>query len=822
MKLMHERAACAALLLSLLVPSIGCDSTQAQTEDPEWPLELASDGARIILYQPEPDALDNDELTARAAVSVQEPPDSDPVFGAVWLAARVATDRDARTVTVLDVKVTRASIPDSEPAREQQLTTLIEGEIPKLHHTFSLDRLEATLDAAEELRSADGIGTDPPKILFATTPTVLVTIDGQPRTEKVEGSDVKRVVNTPFVLLVDPADGSYHLKQDKRWLRAERVQGPWQDEAEPPVAVKAALPPPKVDAQAVDPAPRGDAQVLVATEPTELIVSDGEPQWTPVADADLLYLANSDSDVFLDVPSQQHYVLLSGRWYRSASLDEGDWSYVGADALPESFARIPADSPRADVLAFVAGTEQARDAVLDATVPQTSVIARNGTECRVTYDGEPQFAPIEGTGMRYAVNSPESVIELQGRYYCCQQAVWFTSESPTGPWTVCTSVPPEIYGIPPSCPIYPVTYVHVYDSTPEVVYVGYAPGYTGCYVYGPTIVYGTGWWYPGWYGSVYYPYPCTWGFGAHYDPWGCDWLCGPSFGWGVSPWWFGFGYGWGYPGWWGSGGFHCNHFDVHGHTIQPHPPLPSHPAQVARLRRIQTHAGHNNIYKRGENLARNVDLPASQAAPGSAGRGARVPNDVFVDRDGHVVRRTQSGWEERHADGWRSSERLQGLPSSPGGASGTSAPRAPSATPGSTPRESSPARPGTQPATAPRGAQPDTAPRGAQPDTTPRGAPPPAIAPPGTAPRGAPPPAIAPPGAGPRPAPSAPPGAQPSPARPPREEIDRMGRSRDQGSSRASGFRERAGGGSGGASGSGSGSGSGSAPRPASPRGPRP
>ena len=39
----------------------------------------------------------------------------------------------------------------------------------------------------------------------------------------------------------------------------------------------------------------------------------------------------------------------------------------------------------------------------------------------------------------------------------------------------------EIKKIPPSEPVYNVTYVDVYESTPEVVYVGYTPGYMWSY-----------------------------------------------------------------------------------------------------------------------------------------------------------------------------------------------------------------------------------------------------------------------------------------------------------------------------------------------------
>jgi len=71
-----------------------------------------------------------------------------------------------------------------------------------------------------------------------------------------------------------------------------------------------------------------------------------------------------------------------------------------------------------------------------------------------------------------------------------------------------------IYSIPRSSPLYYVTYVRVYDATPEVVYVGYTPGYVGSYVSSDNVVvYGTGWPYRPWIGSVWYGAPVTWGFG---------------------------------------------------------------------------------------------------------------------------------------------------------------------------------------------------------------------------------------------------------------------------------------------------------------------
>jgi hypothetical protein len=92
-------------------------------------------------------------------------------------------------------------------------------------------------------------------------------------------------------------------------------------------------------------------------------------------------------------------------------------------------------------------------------------------------DGQPRFKPIENTPLQFAINSPTPVIAVsRNSYYAVQNGIWFVAASPAGPWTVATSVPMVIYTIPPSSTLHYVTYVKVYESTPEVVYVGYTPG----------------------------------------------------------------------------------------------------------------------------------------------------------------------------------------------------------------------------------------------------------------------------------------------------------------------------------------------------------
>jgi hypothetical protein len=173
----------------------------------------------------------------------------------------------------------------------------------------------------------------------------------------------------------------------------------------------------------------------------------------------------------------------------------------------------------------VPGTAEAAEAVLLAQLPQTATIDRAGLKAPdVVYQGDPQFAPIDGTSLQRAVNTDKDIIRVGTEYYMCFQGVWFTSKSAGGPWQVASSIPQTIYEIPPSSPAHSVTYVVVQSSTPQTVTVSYSAGYTGMMVAWGCAVWGTGWYYPpyihyGGYYPIYYPYFPTYGYAAWYNPW---------------------------------------------------------------------------------------------------------------------------------------------------------------------------------------------------------------------------------------------------------------------------------------------------------------
>ncbi len=225
--------------------------------------------------------------------------------------------------------------------------------------------------------------------------------------------------------------------------------------------------------------------VFFSDKPAELIAFAGQPIFKPIEGTKLLFATNTESWVFFDKNNGKLYFLTAGRWFRAAKYD-GPWTYAGND-LPADFAKIPDNSEAAEVLASVPGTPEAADAILLAQIPTTARVDRKkaAEDMKLAYDGKPEFKPIEGTSMQYAANaSGGDVIQVGGKYYACVNAVWFVADGPEGPWAVATSVPPEVYQIPPESPVYNTTYVTIDSSNDEYVDCSYTSGYLGSFVAG--------------------------------------------------------------------------------------------------------------------------------------------------------------------------------------------------------------------------------------------------------------------------------------------------------------------------------------------------
>jgi hypothetical protein len=560
---MNIRHLLASSLISITVVLIGCASqtqsattlaapppdapTASQPASPNpdpWPRTFTLSDATLRVYQPQVEQWEGNRLDFRAAVEAKPSDGGTGSFGVVWGTARTEVNRPARLVTLEDLRLTRSNFPtlaDKGAAYRRELEQQLSGSA----RTIALDRLQASLAASGTVHAAGvPVKNDPPRIIVSDSPAILIPVSGQPVVKDVPDSRFERVINTRALIMRTRLDKTWYLHVYDGWLSSPEIMGPWSLATDTPFHIddvarnlakhgEADL----LDGGNAQPKPslaNGVPTVYVSEITAELIVFKGQPDFQPINKTELLRATNTTADVFVDTSNNRYYALISGRWFSTSSLNNGPWQYVASNRLPADFKRIPPDSKAGVVLASVAGTPQAKEALIANTIPQTASVKRvGGPGFTPVIDGTPKWRDIEDTALRYVVNSETPIIKApDGSLYALSAGVWFTAGSVTGPWSVATSVPGEIYTIPPSSPLYYVTFVHVYGFTPEVVYVGYTPGYLGTVVEPDgVVVYGTGYEYTPWVGTVYYAAPDTYGVQAQpvYNP-GVDMAYGMALG----------------------------------------------------------------------------------------------------------------------------------------------------------------------------------------------------------------------------------------------------------------------------------------------------
>ena len=564
------------LVLGMLCASAGAlaQGNPASKLPPDpWPRVVDLSNGQVLVYQPQISKWTDNQLEFRAALAIKPTDAKEETFGVILASARTQVDKVLRTVTFENMRISKIDFP-TLPDHGAGYTTELQTEFAKSIRTIALDRLEASLALAGIKPPTVAVQNNPPHVIVSNSPAILVPIDGVPVLKPVPSdSRFQRVINTRALILQGGLGLDFYIHVYDGWLTASSISGPWTQSFRQPFGMDRAAQT-LAKSGAVDmldggananPKPslaNSVPTIFTSQVPTELIVFRGQPDFVPITGTQVLWASNTTSDVLIDTSNSNYYVLMSGRWFRSAALT-GPWTFVASDALPSDFARIPPQGLAGAVLPTVAGTPQAQEAVISNSIPQTATVPlKNGPTFTPSFDGPPQYAPIAPTSLSYVVNSSDPVIQVApNSYYAVVAGVWFTASQITGPWTIATSVPTVIYTIPPSSPVYYVTYVKIYEATPQYVYEGYTPGYMGTVVspYG-TVVYGTGYVYSPWIGSVWYAAPYTYGVYAApiYNPWvgytfgfamglaAASWM-DPYWGWGGGAWYA--------PGYWG--GYPC-------------------------------------------------------------------------------------------------------------------------------------------------------------------------------------------------------------------------------------------------------------------------
>ena len=374
-----------------------------------------------------------------------------------------------------ELKITESNFPDAADAISSGRSSRRSStSVPLDERVIALDRVLASVDTSQIIpKNVEGVKADPPPIFFSKTPAVLVNIDGDPIWSPIAENDLKFAVNTNWDLFEHEPTKTFYLRNDKVWLKAADVKGPWTPAGKLPDELREAAGRRELEGGEGG-AARPDDQRQPGAEGVRQHDAGGADSaatasraTSPVQRARaLLWVSNTESDVFRLGQDGRRSTSSSPAAGSRRPDFTGPWTFATPN-LPADFKKIPLEHPRSRVLASVPGTPQAAEAVLLAQIPQTARV--NKKRCKapeVAYQGEPEFQPIETD--HGAARRQHRQGHHQGRrpvLHVLPGRVVHGRRAPTGPWEVTGEVPKQIYEIPVSSPSHTVTYVTVEERT---------------------------------------------------------------------------------------------------------------------------------------------------------------------------------------------------------------------------------------------------------------------------------------------------------------------------------------------------------------------
>lgn len=446
-----------------------------------WPLLLNYEDTAFKIYEPVVETLNDGILTAHSVVTARASGQARATAGSVTMKAVAEVDSAAGMARLVNTEVLRVSFPTAV-GNPQAWQEFLQFAVPPKVRTIPLAAVESGRQIAQSRERAGVAATAPAiRILVSERPAVLAFIDGEPRYVALKGTKLMGVLNTRVLLLKDPR-GHHYLRVYNGWVRAPSLDGPWEIAPDAPdtkgleqsvrASGRANLLPGKTgaDGRSPDLSAGHLPDIIVATQPTALIVVHGSPRYTSVTGTSLEYAVNTSAHLLRDAATGEVYVRVDGFWFRAAEVN-GPWFHAPAESLPAAFSSIPDNSPKRAVKASIGVGHTATDMVV--------VAADSATTLHLDMAGDPALERIRGTELNYVANSSVPIIQVDiNHWYAVQSAVWFFAAEVTGPWSQTNQIPPEIYAIPPDALIYHAIHSRVMASTTDVTYYGYsnAPG----------------------------------------------------------------------------------------------------------------------------------------------------------------------------------------------------------------------------------------------------------------------------------------------------------------------------------------------------------
>ena len=212
-----------------VVPTAAAPTASAPTAD-SWPRVFNTDGFTVTVYPPAITTWDTRTLTGTSAFSRTASDGSALTYGTFSFTASTEVNRLNRMVTLTNLTITGVSLPDNPAAQATMQSKMQAMAQAKLGASInvSLDRLEAavpTMSTSPHVNAAP-LRNTVPTITVATTPTILVPVQGKPILKPLPGTKLQRVINTQM-LLVQDASNAWWLKVADGWMTSTSLDGPW-------------------------------------------------------------------------------------------------------------------------------------------------------------------------------------------------------------------------------------------------------------------------------------------------------------------------------------------------------------------------------------------------------------------------------------------------------------------------------------------------------------------------------------------------------------------------------------------------------------------
>lgn len=179
-------------------------------------------------------------------------------------------------------------------------------------------------------------------------------------------------------------------------------------------------------------------RIVVTTQPTQLLLIDGQPVLAPISGTGLNFVVNTDWPLFQHPESGNWYALNEGAWQTQSLLATGGWNTT--DQLPDDFRQLSLGDAWKTI----------RDAYpprLPEHEPAPFVVSLEPTEL-IVVDGDPKLSAIGEGGLEYVTNTSADLFRLNGRWYLLLAGRWFDSDALDHAWRSVEKLPSAFSSIP--------------------------------------------------------------------------------------------------------------------------------------------------------------------------------------------------------------------------------------------------------------------------------------------------------------------------------------------------------------------------------------